>query len=123
MEDNGTLSEERPFRAGLPQGSVLAPTLFTLWSADQAEALIEVPGTSVFMYADDTATLSSGSTLQAARERAQQAADILAKGASVWKVTIAGSKTQALVLSQWAHDAKDFNIKVAGATVEGRPSA
>ena len=52
VEINGTSGEERIFRAGLPQGSVLAPTLFTLWSADLAAELREVPGTSVLMYAD-----------------------------------------------------------------------
>ena len=74
------------------------------------------------MYADDTATLSSGSTLPIARSRAQlAAADTLAKWAITLKANIAGEKTQALVLSQWAQDAKDFHIKVAGATVEGSP--
>ena len=121
VEINGTSGEERIFRAGLPQGSVLAPTLFTLWSADLAAELREVPGTSVFMYADDTATLSTGSSLPIARARAQQAADTLARWAVTWKANIAAQKTQALVLSQWAQDAKDFSIKVAGATVEGRP--
>ena len=121
VEVNGVPSEERPFRAGLPQGSVLAPSLFTLWSADLAAALRGIPGTTVLMYADDTATLSSGSTLPIARSRAQLAADTLAKWAITWKANIAGEKTQALVLSQWAQDAKDFHIKVAGATVEGSP--
>ena len=54
VEVNGTRSRERPFRAGLPQGSVLAPTLYTLWSADLITALKTVPDTDIFMYADDT---------------------------------------------------------------------
>ena len=83
VEVNGVPSEERPFRAGLPQGSVLAPSLFTLWSADLAAALRGIPGSTVLMYADDTATLSSGSTLPIARSRAQLAADTLAK----WAIT------------------------------------
>ena len=45
VEINGTPGEQRIFRAGLPQGSVLAPTLFTLWSAGLAAELREVPGT------------------------------------------------------------------------------
>ena len=60
-EVNGARSSERPFRAGLPQGSVLAPTFFILWSADLIEELRRVPLTSVFAYADDTATLSASS--------------------------------------------------------------
>ncbi|MEM9976946.1 MAG: reverse transcriptase family protein, partial [Cyanobacteria bacterium P01_D01_bin.2] len=77
-EVNGVRSSGRIFRAGLPQGSVLAPTLFTLWAADLVEAVGPVPSTPVYMYADDTATLSTGCTVDLARERAQQAADTMA---------------------------------------------
>ncbi|KAF0300811.1 putative RNA-directed DNA polymerase from transposon BS [Amphibalanus amphitrite] len=62
-EVNGTKSRERIFRAGLPQGTVLAPTLFLLWAAPLADALKKIPGTTPYMYADDTATLCSGNTI------------------------------------------------------------
>ena len=120
-EVNGTLSSERIFRAGLPQGSVLAPTLYTLWSADLIEALRDVTRTDIFMYADDTATLSAGSTIEEAQTRAQQAADVMARWADQWKMVIAGHKTQALVLSQWARDARNLQIKVAGSPVPSQP--
>ena len=45
----------------------------------------------------------------------------MVRWANRWKMVIAGEKTQALVLSQWARDAADFSIKVAGSTVEGSP--
>ena len=68
-EVNGVRCSSRPFQPGLPQGSVLAPTIFTLWSADLVAELRKVPGTSVYMYADDTATLCSGATIEQARDR------------------------------------------------------
>ncbi|XP_043238346.1 uncharacterized protein LOC122389913 [Amphibalanus amphitrite] len=37
----------------------------------------------------------------------------MVRWANRWKMVIAGEKTQALVLSQWSHDAKDFLIKEA----------
>lgn len=120
-EVNGVRSSERPFRAGLPQGSVLSPTLFTLWSADLLEELRQVPRTTVYAYADDTATLSAGATLELASRRAQEAADTLAKWARRWKMRIAGNKTKALVLSQWHRDAKDYKLRVDGAEVRGGP--
>ncbi|KAF0303168.1 RNA-directed DNA polymerase from mobile element jockey [Amphibalanus amphitrite] len=122
VEVNGARGGERPFRAGLPQGSVLAPTLYTLWSADLITALKTVPGTDIFMYADDTATLSSGASIEEAGRRAQRAADIIASWASRWKMRVAGEKTQALVLSQWARDASSLSIKVSGAVVTAGPS-
>ena len=76
-------SSERPFRASLPQGSVLSPALFTLSAADLIEELRAVPGTQVFAYADDTVTLSAEATMELARSRAQRAADTLAG----WDVT------------------------------------
>ena len=77
VELNGTRSGERVYRAGLPQGSVLSPTLFLLWSAPLASKLRALPGTTPFLFADDTSTLCSGNTIEVARERAQLAADAL----------------------------------------------
>ncbi|KAF0298220.1 RNA-directed DNA polymerase from mobile element jockey [Amphibalanus amphitrite] len=118
-EVNGVRSSSRPFRAGLPQGSVLAPTLFTLWSADLVEELRKVDGTSTYMYADDTATLSSGATIAQAMVRAQRAADVMAAWARKWKMRLAGSKTQVLVLSQRHEDARDIVLRVDGTAVKG----
>ncbi|XP_043195854.1 uncharacterized protein LOC122367106 [Amphibalanus amphitrite] len=116
-EVNGTKSRERIFRAGLPQGTLLAPTLFLLWAAPLADALKKIPGTTPYMYADDTATLCSGNTILVARRRAQQAADVLVQWALASKMRVASEKTQVLVLSQAPKDAVDCYIKVAGETV------
>ena len=116
VEVQGALSKERIFRAGLPQGSVLSPQLFLLWAAGLAEAL-RAPGTSPYIYADDTAVLSSGNTMKTAIQRAQAAADALADWAYRHKMVVAGEKTQLLVLSQNAKDAVGCTIKVAGKTV------
>ena len=117
MEVNGVCSRERPFRAGLPQGSVLAPTLYIIWAADLVEELRKVPRSSVYMYADDTATLSAGAFISQALARAQHSADVMARWAARNKMSIAGSKTQLLVLSQWSQDAKNVSIRVAGTEV------
>jgi len=73
------------------------------------------------MYADDTATLSSGCDIGLARSHAQEAADAMVRWARKWKMKTAGEKTQALVLSQRYQDARDFSIKVAGVEVAGQP--
>ncbi|KAF0290571.1 putative RNA-directed DNA polymerase from transposon BS [Amphibalanus amphitrite] len=117
VEYQSATSGERVFRAGLPQGSVLSPALFLLWAAPLAAELQRVPGTTAFLYADDTAALCADNDIQVARQRAQQAADTLAQWAQANKMTVAGQKTQALVLSQWPRDAANCSVKVAGETV------
>ncbi|KAF0307586.1 putative RNA-directed DNA polymerase from transposon BS [Amphibalanus amphitrite] len=120
VEVRGDLSGERVFRAGLPQGSVLSPSLFVLWAAPLVEVIKKIPGCTPYMYADDTAVLCAGNTIEVARERAQRAADALTRWARESKMRVSGEKTQLLVLSQQAKDAKDCRIKVAGSTVEAR---
>jgi hypothetical protein len=73
---NGVRSGYRAFRAGLPQGSVLAPTLYTLWASDLVKEM-RGSGSDVFMYADEPATLSSGPTIEIALQRAQRATDTI----------------------------------------------
>ena len=120
-EVNGCKSRDRIFRAGLPQGSVLAPTLFLLWSAPLADALRRIPGTTPYMYADDTAALCSGNTIAVAKRRAQRAADALVQWARASKMIVASDKTQVLVLSQAPKDAVDCTIRVAGEAVSAGP--
>ena len=50
---NGTLSEERALRFGVPQGSVIGPILFTMYSAPLQD-IITQHGLKCVMYADDT---------------------------------------------------------------------
>ena len=117
VEFQSATSSERVYRAGLPQGSVLSPALFLLWVAPLAAELQRTPGTTAFFYADDTAALCSGNSIQIARDRAQRAADSLVQWAQASKMAVAGQKTQALVLSQWSRDAVNCTVQVAGETV------
>ena len=94
---------------------------YTLWSADLTEELRQVTRTDTYMYADDTATVSAGATIELALSRAQRSADVMARWATRNKMNIAGSKTQILVLSQWSRDAKNVSLKMAGSDVAASP--
>ena len=120
MEVHGALSGERIFRVGLPQGSVLSASLFVLWAAPLITALKGVPHCSPYVYADDTAVLCAGNTIEAARDRAQQAADTLTKWPRDSNMLVSGEKTQLLVLSKQARDTQGCRIKVAGKPVDAQ---
>ena len=68
VEHQSATSGERVYRAGLPQGSVLPPALFLLWAAPLSAVLHRSPGTTAFFYADDTAVLRSGNTVEVAQD-------------------------------------------------------
>ena len=88
--------------------------------APLVEVIKTIPGCTPYMYADDTAVLCAGNTIELAKERAQRAADVLARWARETKMRVSGEKTQLMVLSQQAKDAKDCRIKVARHTVEAK---
>ena len=67
------------YRASLPQGTVLSPTFFLLWSAALVSNLRTLPGTTLLLLADVIPTLSSGNTTAVARRRAQLTVDTLVR--------------------------------------------
>ena len=57
---NGQRSSLCPVSSGVPQGSVLGPTLFTLYTSD---LVASIQSGSVNMYADDTTVCCIGKTI------------------------------------------------------------
>lgn len=62
VELEGKVSRWRIQKNGLPQGSVLAPTLFNIYTNDQP--ILTQAGVKHFIYADDTALAVQGDTFQ-----------------------------------------------------------
>lgn len=75
-EVNGTWCAEGPFEQEVSRQHSVPNALPSVDEQPDSEAT-GMPGTSVFMHADDTTTLSSGPTIEVVQHRAQQAADVL----------------------------------------------
>ncbi len=74
----------RPIKAGVPQGSVLGPTLYLLYTAD----IPKPKGAVTATFADDTAILSVSSNLTEATETLQKSVDQIKKWFERWRIKI-----------------------------------
>ena len=94
---NGQTSQWADVLAGVPQGSVLSPTLFSIFINDIFVGVPEQVRSS--LYADDGALWVTASELPAALALMQTALDSVASWTHTWGLTIAKAKTHAIVFT------------------------
>lgn len=92
----GTLSDPRPVRAGVPQGSVLAPLLFTLYTSD----IPRYPQVELALFADDTALYASNSNSSRVCIRLQAALNALGVWFRKWRIEVNPTKSAAVYFSR-----------------------
>ena len=85
---------------GIPQGSVLGPTLLALYTNDLPNA---VPSGSVFMYADDTTVYCIGDTVDCAVASLNKALSELNNWCQVNSLTPHSAKCEAMLLMRKPH--------------------
>ncbi|KFM71667.1 RNA-directed DNA polymerase from mobile element jockey, partial [Stegodyphus mimosarum] len=93
---SGTLSSPRAILAGVPQGSLLGPTLFNLYVND----IPTTDNTTLAMYADDTAILTQTAFVGSAIQRLQNHIQLLETWLTKWKVKINVDKTTAILFTK-----------------------
>ncbi|CAG9783481.1 unnamed protein product [Diatraea saccharalis] len=76
-------------RAGVPQGSVLGPLLYTIFTSD----LPETTGVLTATFADDTAILASSKNPEEANQLLQQELDKIEKWLKKWRIKASSSKS------------------------------
>ena len=84
-----SITSSYPIHAGVPQGSVLGPTLYLIYTADipQNDQII----TSTF--ADDTAILTTGRTAKESTETLQAAINTISTWTKKWRIKINNTKS------------------------------
>jgi hypothetical protein len=102
---NNILSSERIIRAGVPQGSVLGPSLFNFYIHD----LPEFSKTNLALYADDTAIYAHSFYAQAALLQNRLHLRLILKFFDRWKLKLNESKTELIIFSRKRTNNKLFD--------------
>ena len=93
---DGAYSAWRPMLAGVPQGSVLSPMLYNLYTSD----LPRFSGTQIAMYADDICIYVKDQCAPFARAAVQRHLNLKDTWAKKWRIIINESKTAALFFTK-----------------------
>lgn len=96
VQINGHSSEERSAEAGVPQGSVLAPLLFTIFTRDTPRTA----RTQLYLYADDTALTTRAKQPAIIHKNLQNAASELERWFSRWRFKVNPAKSRAIILTR-----------------------
>ena len=120
---DGKSSQEYPVNAGVPQGSILGPTLFLLYINDLPDDFI----CNIAIYGDDTTLYSKcdqasdlWQQLELASELESDLRDTVDSG-SKWLVDFNAGKTQ-LVSFDWSKNTGAIDVKMEGSVLEEKSS-
>lgn len=89
---DSALSDPCPIQSGVPQGSILGPTLFNLYINDLPRAR----GTELALFADDTAILCHNRNKNILHKQMQRHIDLIEDWMSKWHLELNPNKCQAI---------------------------
>ena len=89
VKQEQSYSELKKIRGGVPQGSVLAPVLYVLFTQDVPHP----QQTTMATFADDTAILAIGETIEESTNKLQSAVNKVVQWTSEWKIKLNETKS------------------------------
>lgn len=115
-----SLSLPYAVNAGVPQGSILGPILYNLYTSD----IPALPNNGTLsLFADDSAISYEGRVIRTLVSKLQKGIDDYTSYLTTWKICVNGAKTQTIVFphSKSERLKPATNIKVQGAEIEWSP--
>jgi hypothetical protein len=88
-------SSLRKINAGVPQGSVLGPVLYLLYTAD----IPKPSGTTIATFADDTAILSTDKEAVNSKRKLQRATDEISNWTKLWRIKLNETKSTHIIFT------------------------
>jgi hypothetical protein len=113
------MSDKKPIKAGVPQGSILGPKLFSIFIND----LPTFPKTNLALYADDTAIYAHSFNAEVANRQVQIQVNLLEKFFQKWLIAVNPDKTETILFSKKFTNTKIITpLKVANKSIKTTPS-
>lgn len=115
----GANSDPLNIPAGVPQGSILGPLLYNIFTSD----IPPLPeNSSLSLFADDTSVVQNGRFIRTLTSRLQRDLNVLSDYLINWKICINAAKTQVILFphskSPRLVPAEDCKITLGGTTVD-----
>ena len=113
----GNISKSLPLNTGVPQGSIVGPLLFIIYTSDLPLCLPS--DCKLFMYADDSTITCSSSNINEIEDNLNTALGIIYDWCVRNKLTINANKTKSMLIGskQKVHNT-DLNVSIAGVSVD-----
>lgn len=96
VELNSIRSEKRPISAGVPQGSILGPVLFNIFTSD----IPKIVETNLSIFADDTAIYSSNNCIETTKLNLKKHLEVLEIYYKKWKIKVNPNKTEFILFTK-----------------------